>query len=152
MDIEKEDGQSEYCICQLKSTDNKSISIKQDDLHILEYNAAISHKLPVFAFQFLNTDEVWVAIKETDIEAFKKLIQGIETKEKSIDIEEEQEYNIPVSGKAGKTMNARQAFYDKMLKERQKNREEVEKRMKERSRERREMTKQWQKRSLSKRG
>lgn len=73
--IEKCDGQSDHCICELKSTDNSSFTVKQEYLHTLESHAIESHKLPVFAFQFLNTDEVWLSIKESDIEAFKDLIK-----------------------------------------------------------------------------
>ena len=71
--IEKCDGQSDHCICELKSTDNSSFTVKQEYLHTLESHAIEAHKLPVFAFQFLNTDEVWLSIKESDIEAFKDL-------------------------------------------------------------------------------
>lgn len=74
--IDKGDGQNEHCLCELKSTDHESFSIKQSVLHQLEAQAIEAHKLPVFAFQFINTDEVWVAIKESDIAAFKALIQG----------------------------------------------------------------------------
>ena len=73
--IEKCDGQSDHCICELKSTDNSSFTVKQEYLHTLEANAIEAHKLPVFAFQFLNTDEVWLSIKESDIEAFKNLVR-----------------------------------------------------------------------------
>lgn len=73
--IEKCDGQSDHCICELKSTDNNSFTVKQEYLHTLESHAIEAHKLPVFAFQFLNTDEVWLSIKESDIEAFKDLIR-----------------------------------------------------------------------------
>ena len=73
--IEKCDGQSDHCICELKSTDNSSFTVKQEYLHTLEYHAIEAHKLPVFAFQFLNTDEVWLSVKESDIEAFKDLIR-----------------------------------------------------------------------------
>ena len=73
--IEKCDGQSDHCICELKSTDNSSFTVKQEYLHTLESHAIEAHKLPVFAFQFLNTDEVWLSIKESDIEAFKGLIR-----------------------------------------------------------------------------
>lgn len=52
--IEKEDGQNENVICQLKSTDAKSISIKLFDLEKLEYNATVANKIPVFAIQFLS--------------------------------------------------------------------------------------------------
>lgn len=73
--IEKCDGQSDHCICELKSTDNSSFTVKQEYLHTLEAHAIEAHKLPVFAFQFLNTDEVWLSVKESDIESFKDLIK-----------------------------------------------------------------------------
>ena len=73
--IEKCDGQSDHCICELKSTDNSSFTVKQEYLHTLESNAIEAHKLPVFAFQFLNTDEVWLSVKESDIGAFKDLVR-----------------------------------------------------------------------------
>lgn len=73
--IDKGDGQNEHCICELKSTDKESYRLEQTTLHTLEANAIESHKLPVFALQFLNVDEVWIAVKETDIEAFKQLIK-----------------------------------------------------------------------------
>ena len=30
-------------------------------------NADIAHKIPLFAIQFLNTDEVWLMVKPIDI-------------------------------------------------------------------------------------
>lgn len=74
--IDKGDGQNEHCICELKSTDKESYRLEQTTLHTLEANAIEAHKLPVFALQFLNVDEVWVSIKETDIEAFKQLVKA----------------------------------------------------------------------------
>lgn len=73
--IEKCDGQSDHCICELKSTNNSSFTVKQEYLHTLESHAIEAHKLPVFAFQFLNTDEVWLSVKESDIETFKDLVR-----------------------------------------------------------------------------
>ncbi len=61
--IEKEDGQSENVICQLKSTDAESIRIHKKDLDVLSYNAAVAHKLPVFAIQFLQSNEVYLLVK-----------------------------------------------------------------------------------------
>lgn len=58
--IEKEDGQNEHVICQLKSTDKSSISIHKLDLDKLYMNAAVSHKIPVFAIQFLQSNEVYL--------------------------------------------------------------------------------------------
>lgn len=73
--IEKCDGESENFLCELKSTDHESFSIKQSVLHVLEHHALEAHKIPLFAFQFINRDEVWVAIKEEDIQAYRKLIE-----------------------------------------------------------------------------
>lgn len=74
--IDKGDGQNEHCICELKSTDKESYRLEQATLHTLEANAIEAHKLPIFALQFLNVDEVWLAVKETDIEAFKQLVRA----------------------------------------------------------------------------
>lgn len=73
--IEKCDGESENFLCELKSTDHESFSIKQSVLHVLEHHALEAHKIPLFAFQFINRDEVWVAIKEEDIQAYRELIE-----------------------------------------------------------------------------
>lgn len=61
--IAKEDGQSENVICQLKSTDAESIRIHKKDLDKLSYNAVVAHKLPVFAIQFLQSNEVYLLVK-----------------------------------------------------------------------------------------
>lgn len=72
--IEKEDGDNEFIICQLKSTDAKSISVKLQDIHTLEYHADVSHKIPVFAIQFLSTGEVWLMAKPVDFTEVSKYI------------------------------------------------------------------------------
>ena len=75
--IEKEDGQSEDVICQLKSTDANSIKVNKKDLDVLSYNAAVAHKLPVFAIQFLQSNEVYLIIKpEMLCEAAKYIETG----------------------------------------------------------------------------
>lgn len=73
--IEKCDGENRHFLCELKSTDHESFSIKQSVLHVLEHHALEAHKIPLFAFQFINRDEVWVAIKEEDIQAYRELIE-----------------------------------------------------------------------------
>lgn len=76
--VEKEDGQNDFVICQLKSTDAKSISVKLQDIHTLEYNASVCHKLPLFAIQFLSTGEVWLMAKPTDfVEVSKYISTGV---------------------------------------------------------------------------
>lgn len=75
--IEKEDGQSENLICQLKSTDANSIKVNKKDLDVLSYNAAVAHKLPVFAIQFLQSNEVYLIVKpEMLCEAAKYIETG----------------------------------------------------------------------------
>lgn len=144
--ISKEDGQNEQCICQLKSTDKQSISIKQNDLHILEQNAVISHKLPVFALQFLNTGEVWVMIKPEDLGLIQSLVEGEGISEQlqsgfdsDIDNEDETEYNTHDVGdkKAKKSYRARQAYMKQREKERIEQEQKFKQRMKEKNRERR---------------
>lgn len=61
--VEKEDGISDDVICQLKSTDAQSIKVSKKDLDTLNYNASVAHKLPVFAIQFIGSDEVYLLIK-----------------------------------------------------------------------------------------
>lgn len=73
--IEKCDGESRHFLCELKSTDHESFSIKQGVLHVLEHHALEAHKIPLFAFQFINRDEVWVAIKEDDIQEYRELVE-----------------------------------------------------------------------------
>lgn len=65
--IEKEDGQNDFIICQLKSTDAQSIRLLQKDFRVLEENAAVVKKIPLFAIQFLNTNEVWIMSKPENL-------------------------------------------------------------------------------------
>jgi hypothetical protein len=73
--IEKEDGQSENVICQLKSTDASSIRFKLEDWQTLEYNAGVSKKLPVFALQFLQTNDVFLLVRPDDLKAAARLLE-----------------------------------------------------------------------------
>ena len=65
--IWKEDGQSEDVICQLKSTDAQSIRVNKSDIDTLLYNAAVAHKLPVFAIQFLQSNEVYLLVRPEEL-------------------------------------------------------------------------------------
>lgn len=73
--IEKEDGQSENVICQLKSTDANSIRFKLEDWQTLEYNAGVSKKLPVFALQFLQTGDVFLLVRPDDLKAAARFLE-----------------------------------------------------------------------------
>jgi len=76
--VEKEDGQNDFLIAQLKSTDADSIRIALKDIGTLEYNAATAHKVPVFVIQFLKTNDVMLLVRPTDI---KQVCAYIETGE-----------------------------------------------------------------------
>lgn len=137
--IDKGDGQSGHCLCELKSTDHESFSIKQSVLHQLEAQAIEAHKLPVFALQFINTDEIWVAIKESDIAAFKALIQGQEIQncfELSLDEPEEKKYNNTCKqGNTKENLKARMAYMKQKELERAEREQEFKKKNKERRKE-----------------
>lgn len=78
--IVKEDGQNDLAICQLKSTDANSIKIDLQDLHTLEYNSIVAHKVPVFAIQFLRTNEVFLIVTpESLCEASEAILTGKRT-------------------------------------------------------------------------
>lgn len=113
--IEKEDGQNDYLICQLKSTDARSISVKQDDIRILEHNAAVSHKLPVFAIQFLNTGEVWLMAKPEDFCGVSEYIQTGECKKldvlSGIDFDEAEETTASAAKTIRSSKSARESFH-----------------------------------------
>ena len=135
--IEKCDGQNELFICELKSTDKESYTLKQKTLQELEYHACVAHKIPIFALQFLNRDEVWVAITEEEFKEYMKY--KTEAKEiddifdLDIDKEEENRYNIYMpSRKAGKSYLARQAYMEQKAKERKEQEQEYKQRLKER--------------------
>lgn len=87
--IEKEDGQNEHVICQLKSTDANSISVKKLDLDKLSRNAAVSHKLPVFAIQFLESQEVYLIVKPEILQEVSEYIETgkVETLEEFIGLD-----------------------------------------------------------------
>lgn len=78
--IEKEDGQSEHLICQLKSTDAQSIRLHKKDFDTLLYNAAVAHKLPIFAIQFLQSNEVYLLMKPDMVQDIARYLETGEYK------------------------------------------------------------------------
>ena len=81
--VEKEDGQSDEVICQLKSTDKESIRLNKYDIDTLNYNAAVSHKLPVFAVQFLGSNETYLLVKPEQLCDVAKYIETGERETKN---------------------------------------------------------------------
>lgn len=116
--IEKEDGQSENVICQLKSTDAMSIKVNLEDIRTLEYNAVITHKIPVFAIQFLKTQEVFLLFKPEDLQHLSEYIKTGNAKsiDLGIDIKElEDEYSE--SNNINKKIKSSSSARDKYFKE-----------------------------------
>lgn len=73
--VEKEDGISDAVICQLKSTDKESIKLNKRDIDVLNYNAGVCHKMPVFAIQFLQSNEVYLLVKPDMLTDIAKYIE-----------------------------------------------------------------------------
>ena len=119
--IEKEDGQNDYVICQLKSTDAQSIKVNQKDIRTLEKNAMIEHKIPMFAIQFLNTGEVWLMLKPEDLPDAAEYILTGSIKENrleqlGIDLEESEDL-ISISHKSIKSSgSSRERFHEQQNK------------------------------------
>ena len=113
--IEKEDGQNDYLICQLKSTDAQSIKVNQKDIRILEYNAEVAHKLPIFAIQFLNTGEVWLMAKPEDFTFVAEYINTNQISKDATsvfdDVEEVEDIKQRPRKKIGSNKSSRDAFY-----------------------------------------
>lgn len=111
--IEKEDGQSEKVICQLKSTDAESIRVHQKDLHTLLYNATVSHKLPVFVIQFLQSNEVYLLIKPEMLEdAAEYLKTGEYTgSELGIDLSEHEDMTVQCGTVIKSSSKGRESFH-----------------------------------------
>jgi hypothetical protein len=90
--LEKEDGYNDFILCQLKSTNKEEIRIKKLDLDKLEYNANVSHKIPLFIIQFIDSGEVYFLVKPLDIpEVFWYIIDGEVEVRTPVVLEEERE-------------------------------------------------------------
>lgn len=116
--IEKEDGQNDYVICQLKSTDAQSIKVNQKDIRILEKNAQIEHKIPMFAIQFLNTGEVWLMVKPDDLSCISEYVSSGVIKENridylGIDLEESSDLDTTCNKQIKSSSNSRELFHKK---------------------------------------
>lgn len=112
--VEKEDGQSDEIICQLKSTDAESIRLHKKDFDVLNYNAAVAHKLPVFAIQFIQSNEVYLLVKP---DMLTEVAQYIETGEHTtnhefvgVDLSEHEDVKPTAKKVVKSSSNAREQF------------------------------------------
>ena len=107
--IHKEDGESEFALAQLKSTEAESYKLNYLDIEKLEYHASVSHKLPVFIIQFLNRG-TYVMVNVNDLDKLDCLIKDKQIKDdgpclNAVDLGACKTTKISSSGKA------REIFY-----------------------------------------
>lgn len=72
--VAREDGENDYVLCQLKSTDARSIRVQLQDIQELQVHALTSHKLPVFAIQFRKTNEVFLLVSPMQLHDIAKYL------------------------------------------------------------------------------
>jgi hypothetical protein len=118
--IEKEDGQNDHIIAQLKSTDKESYKLKKLDLERLEYNASVARKVPVFIIQFLQDDTRYALMAIEDIPKINEYLNTGETTNSSdedLDIVIEELPPKPQGKKIGSGSKAREKFNKQKQKE-----------------------------------
>ena len=112
--VEKEDGISDAVICQLKSTDKESIKLNKRDIDVLNYNAGVCHKIPVFAVQFLQSDEVYLLVKPDMLTDIAEYIEtGTYTSQNDfldLDVSDTEETTVKAKRKIKSSSSARIRF------------------------------------------
>lgn len=112
--VEKEDGISDAVICQLKSTDKESIKLNKRDIDVLNYNAGVCHKMPVFAIQFLQSNEVYLLVKPDMLTDIAKYIEtGTYTSQNDfldLDVSDTEETTVKAKRKIKSSSSARIRF------------------------------------------
>lgn len=106
--IEKEDGENDEVLCQLKSTDAESYRIQKLDLEKLEYHAKVSHKLPVFVIQFLKDDSLYALLRIEDLDYFTE----ISPKEQKQYVDEDMSVQSKIKVKSSSS-KSRKEFYER---------------------------------------
>lgn len=112
--VEKEDGISDVVICQLKSTDKESIKLNKRDIDVLNCNAGVCHKMPVFAVQFLQSNEVYLLVKPDMLTDIAKYIEtGTYTSQNDfldLDVSDTEETTVKAKRKIKSSSSARIRF------------------------------------------
>lgn len=113
--IEKEDGMNDNVICQLKSTDAGSIKVGLTDLQTLEYNASVTHKIPVFALNFLSNNSVYLLVTPQQLAEVAKYLNTGEVEigaEEFYGISELKEVSQVSNRAVGSSRSARERFHN----------------------------------------
>lgn len=114
--IHKEDGESEFALAQLKSTEAESYKLNYLDIEKLEYHASVSHKIPVFVIEFLNRGTYFL-INVDDLGNLDCLIRGGKNERRSGSsyyIDDSSDFDISSYSnrmKVGSSKSEREKFY-----------------------------------------
>ena len=104
--VEKEDGENENVLIQLKSTEASSYRIDMLDIKKLEYHSSVSHKIPVFIVQFLKHDKIYALVNLEDLEELNEALNGKKKKETvKIKIEEDEPIKRKIISSSQKSRN-----------------------------------------------
>ena len=77
--VNKEDGENEFALAQLKSTDADSYRLNYLDIEKLEYHAAVSHKIPVMFVEFMDR-ATYAVLRVENIIDFAQTLAGSKQK------------------------------------------------------------------------
>lgn len=108
--IDKEDGESEKALVQLKSTEASSYRVDMLDIKNLEYHASVSHKVPIFIIQFLKQDKIYALVNLEDLDDLNDILNGKQVKRK-IEIKENTE-ELVERRKIQSSQKARNKFFE----------------------------------------
>lgn len=114
--IDKEDGESEKALVQLKSTEASSYRVDMLDIKKLEYHASVSHKVPIFIIQFLKQDKIYALVNLEDLDDLHDILNSKEKviKKKVGDCYEEVTVNKKMIQSSSK---ARKQFFEEKEKQ-----------------------------------
>ena len=74
--VEKEDGENEFSLVQLKSTEASSYRVDMLDIKKLEYHASVSNKVPIFLIQFLKYDKIYALVNLEDLDELHEIFNN----------------------------------------------------------------------------
>lgn len=114
--VEKEDGENEFSLVQLKSTEDSSYRVDMLDIKKLEYHASVSNKVPVFLIQFLKHDKIYALVNLEDLDDLYDILNNKEKviKRKVGDCYEEVSVNKKMVSSSSK---ARKQFFEEKEKQ-----------------------------------
>ena len=111
--LEKEDGESDVAVSQLKSTDAESYKMTLLDLQKLEYNAGLRRKIGIFITQFLKTGEIYLTVYLRDWENLKRISMGQEIIPNEVLVKQDEIVETINKSVVKSSSQGRKQFYEK---------------------------------------